>query len=93
MTSVHYKLHTSTPFTYVGMQIKDVEKYPHPMEKVFSFFDFWVKKSPHLDRRWGGYWTLNSLGLFFQGTAADAKVDFDYSLCPLVLFALGAYGI
>jgi len=76
VTSVHFQMHPSTTFVSVDISIKDVETFPHPTEKLYSFFDFWVKKSPHLDRRWGGYWTLNSLHLYFQGSKEEAGTTF-----------------
>eukprot|EP00930_Biecheleria_cincta_P046647 TRINITY_DN32193_c0_g1_i1.p1 TRINITY_DN32193_c0_g1~~TRINITY_DN32193_c0_g1_i1.p1 ORF type:complete len:1137 (+),score=170.12 TRINITY_DN32193_c0_g1_i1:49-3411(+) len=44
-----------------------------PQDIYRSWYEFWVAHSPHLDARWGGYWTLSDCNLWFTGSAADAK--------------------
>jgi len=41
-----------------------------------AFVDFWVAESPHLDARWGGYWSAGTLSLQFVGSEADARATF-----------------
>ena len=73
VTSVHYKLHLAEPVLEFYMEIKDITL---TTETVDSWLAKWVQLSPNLDRRWGGYWTLNSLILYFVGSEQDARTTF-----------------
>lgn len=63
VTSVHYALQTLQPVTFAMVNITHNflvdQDYSMYMRTVDLWIDFWVDKSPRLDRRWGGYWSLS----------------------------------
>ena len=73
VTSVHYKLHPVEPVLEFTMSIDNIVK---TTVTVDSWLEKWVELSPNLDHRWGGYWTLNSVILYFVGTEQDARATF-----------------
>lgn len=74
--SALYKLYSVTNIVYTYFSVDDIVVYPWPHLLTYSFLDFWVDRSPHLDNRWGGYWTLNTFVMYFQGSREDADKTF-----------------
>lgn len=37
---------------------------------------YWIKTSPTLDSRWGGYWSPHGFNLYFVGSKAEAERTF-----------------
>eukprot|EP01062_Namystynia_karyoxenos_P019979 TRINITY_DN17559_c0_g1_i1.p1 TRINITY_DN17559_c0_g1~~TRINITY_DN17559_c0_g1_i1.p1 ORF type:complete len:641 (+),score=170.45 TRINITY_DN17559_c0_g1_i1:83-1924(+) len=77
VVAVQYRLHPISPVVraqgtveYHSSQIGEFGR------GVAAWIDFWTDVSPTLDRRWGGYWTLNMHLLYFQGSMADARSTF-----------------
>ena len=76
VTSVRYKLHPVTNVTLFTLTIlppdlENPEDLGVFLYLVNRFIDQWVDVSPHLDRRWGGYWGLNFFILYYQGSNND----------------------
>jgi len=77
VTSIHYKLHTVEPVTSAFLNIEYSEvNVKNFTRAVIEWINFWTDKSPHLDNRWGGYWTLSSGIIYFVGNKADAMTTF-----------------
>ena len=73
VTSVYYKLHAVEPVLEFTMEIQNIISTEVTVDK---WIDKWVALSPNLDRRWGGYWTLHALILYFVGSEQDARSTF-----------------
>jgi hypothetical protein len=43
---------------------------------ITQWINFWVRRSPTLDNRWGGYFFQNGVSLLFMGSLEDAKSTF-----------------
>lgn len=80
VTSVHYKIRKAEPVTFLYLLITDIGPPKRETKTVDSFLERWVSLSPYLDRRWGGYWTLNNLIMYFVGNKQDAERTFVDSL-------------
>jgi len=76
VTGARYKLHEVQPVRYFGLDIayEDGESFAATCE---SFWSKWVDVSPSLSDNWGGYWTLNSLFLYYEGDPTDAQPFID----------------
>uniref|UniRef100_A0A7M5XHT2 FAD-binding PCMH-type domain-containing protein n=2 Tax=Clytia hemisphaerica TaxID=252671 RepID=A0A7M5XHT2_9CNID len=76
VTAVHYKIRPAEPILEFYMNIANIGAPWYYTGTVDSWLEEWVKLSPNLDNRWGGYWTLNTLILYFVGSEEDAKATF-----------------
>ena len=73
VTSVHYKVYPAEPVIEFTMSITKPLSSPRI---VNSWIRKWIAISPNLDRRWGGSWTIATLGLYFVGAEKDARSTF-----------------
>jgi len=73
VTSVHYKIRPAETVTHLYMSIDNIVKTPVTVD---SWLEKWVELSPDLDRGWGGYWTFNSLIMYFVGDKQKAEKTF-----------------
>ena len=85
VTSVVYKLHERENIVLLqfppGAALAPLGSYfsfwgGYGSEMHTAFLDFWIEQAPQLDNRWGGYWTSESLHLYFVGSMADADATF-----------------
>ena len=84
VTAVRYQTHPSVRTIAFGLEIY-LDKIEarwgtaKKEEAVRDFVDFWVRKAPTIDRRWGGYWHLKGfLSLHFRdfsGTKPFSVID------------------
>ena len=72
-TSVHYKLHATKPFCEVSFVVEDFNEPLWDAKTVYKWIDLLIDFAPNLDRKWGGYWFLNSAQFFYQGTEEEVK--------------------
>jgi hypothetical protein len=78
VTNVIYKLHPVVPITTTNWMISGWE-YASPTSvnnTLSSWLRFWIKNSPDLDNRFGGYWNAGGVHLVFAGTRDEANVAF-----------------
>ena len=74
-TSVHYKLHATKPFCEIYFYVNDFYEPKYDTKTVLKWIDLLVDSAPTLDPKWGGYWTLSSGILYYQGTESEARND------------------
>jgi len=75
---VHYKIYPAETVTHLYFNIQNIAK--GEVKTVDSWLEKWVELSPHLDNRWGGYWTLNQLIMYFVGNKSEAMATFGDSI-------------
>jgi len=73
VTSIHYRIYPAETVTFFFMDIKIVNR---SVDTVDAWIEKWVELSPNLDRRWGGYWTLNTAIMYFVGNKSEAERTF-----------------
>lgn len=74
-TSVHYKLHATEPFCEIAFTINDFYEPTWDIKTLVKWIGVLVDSAPTFDRKWGGYWTLNSGIFYYQGTDEELKRD------------------
>lgn len=79
--NAHYKLHPVTPVQRVNWEIGGVDyAYTHNpkglTQVITQWINFWVRKSPTLDNRWGGFFFQNGASLLFMGSLEDETTSF-----------------
>ena len=82
VTSVVYKIHPipeNRGYTSFQMEIKTDGYGLIPGVKLLvdnlvpKFLLWWIKQSPDLDSKWGGYWSSTSLLMYYMGTKNEAE--------------------
>ena len=79
--NAHYKLHPVTPvqafrWGILGLQYVYIHNFAALVQFVTQFVNYWVRKSPTLDNRWGGYFYSTGFELLFMGSLDDANSTF-----------------
>ena len=81
VTHIEYKLHPLTPIVEVNFFFEEVDwaftfRYSDGIRAIDTWFEFWIKKSPHLDSRWSGFFNAAGAHLVFSGSLSDAESTF-----------------
>lgn len=83
MTGVHYKLHPANPMVRLDWKARGDNLESDAFRRFHrQWLEYWVRKAPKLDDRWGGTWSDRGCSLYFSGNYWDAFVTliWDFSL-------------
>jgi len=81
VVNVHYKLHPVSPvqairWEFLGLDYARKNNAKGLDQVVTQFINYWLRQSPTLDNRWGGYFFATGFELLFMGSLDDALSTF-----------------
>mmetsp|Transcript_31786 Transcript_31786/g.49730 ORF Transcript_31786/g.49730 Transcript_31786/m.49730 type:complete len:433 (-) Transcript_31786:905-2203(-) len=78
VTAAYYQLHSLGPIVFLAAfpNTFSLAATNRTTQVSDSFIDLWIDNAPNLPPEWGGYWTIDSLILYFVGTLEEANAGF-----------------